>query len=297
MVIFVQACVRWERGEPSPPGPPKIRTIFYLGIICLILAGCSRMERSEQERIRRLNCKGEPIYRACGESFYPIETPTHTPRSAYPWESEDNLPKISKEFFRCKGNIGNPSLLIPNEPNPLTDCNGSACHGLPIIHGKERIYPVLVDLLNYVQKKTGKRVVITCGHRCPAHNTYADPSKENQTSKHQIGAEVDFYVQGMEERPLEIAGLIMQYFQEMPAYAQDKECLEFKRYLLGDSKTAIQPWMNKEIFMKIYQKDEGRDHDNRHPYPYLCLQVRFDKETKEKVVYNWAKAHQGYPRF
>ena len=29
------------------------------------------------------------------------------------------------------------------------------------------------------------------------------------------------------------------------------------------------PWFNKEIFIKLYRKSEGRDGDNRHPYPYL----------------------------
>jgi len=148
--------------------------------------------------------------------------------------------------------------------------------------------------LNYIQKKSGHRVIITCGHRCPPHNAYADSSKENQTSKHQIGAEVDFYVQGMEERPQEIAGLIMQYFQETGPYKNEKESREFKRFETTD--LVVQPWMNKEVFIKLLQKHEGRDWDNRHPHPYLSIQVRYDRDSKERVVYSWAKANQGYPR-
>ncbi len=254
------------------------------------------MEQSEKERIRRLNCKGEPIYRNHNEYFYPIATPIHTPRSSYPWESEGSLPRITKEFFRCKGSSVNPSLYDPCDPNPMLDCEGSSRHGLPIIHGREDVYQILIDLLNYIQKKTGKRAIVTCGHRCPVHNAYADPSKENRTSKHQIGAEVDFYVQGMEDRPLEIVGLAMQYFREIPSYANDKEFLEFKRYDKPDGRVVIQPWFNKEIFIKVYQKDEGRDADNRHPHPYLSLQVRFDRESGERVLYDWAKANKGYPR-
>src|SRR5438105_4809181 len=83
----------------------------------------------------------------------------------------------------------------------------------------------------------------------PAHNIYADPSKENRVSKHHIGAEVDFYLQGMEERPQEVVGLIMQYFQEAPAYRSDKENQEFKRF--DKTELAVQPWMNKEIFVKL----------------------------------------------
>lgn len=255
------------------------------------------MEQSEREKIRRLNCKGEPIYRSQDEFFYPILPPVHTPRAPYPWESDTNLPRITKEFFRCRGNPLNREIVDssdPAHPVPLADCQGCSRHGLPILRGKEAIYPILIDLLNYVQKKTGKRVVITCGHRCPIHNSYADPSQKSRVSKHQIGAEVDFYVQGMEERPQEIAGILMQYFQENPVYKKDKESQEFRRAQMTD--LAIQPWYNKEILIKLYQKGEGRDGDNRHPHPYLSIEVRYDREAKEKVEYSWAKAHQGYPR-
>jgi hypothetical protein len=255
------------------------------------------MEESEREKVRRANCHAEPIFRSHSETFHPIIAPAHTPRGFYPWESELNLPRITKDFFRCKGSGLNQALTEVTDsgvPNVITDCEGSGRHGLPIIHGKEGVYPILVDLLNYVQKKTGHRVVITCGHRCPVHNAYADRSKENQTSKHQIGAEVDFYVQGMEERPQEIAGMIMQYFQETAPYKNEKESREFKRFEKTD--LTVYPWMNKEIFLKLYQKHEGRDWDNRHPHPYLSIQVRYDREAKERVVYSWTKANQGYLR-
>lgn len=257
------------------------------------------MEQSEREKLRRRNCKGEYIYRSSDDFFYPIAAPAHTPRASYPWESEANLPRISKEFFRCKGSSLNQPIIDvsdPSKPVPCSDCEGGNRHGLPIIHKKENVYPILLDLLNYIQKKTGKRVVVTCGHRCPAHNTYADPSKENRTSKHQIGAEVDFYVQGMEDSPQEIAGLLMQYYQETPAYNSDKEFLEFKRYDKPDPALSTQPWFNKEIFIKIFQKHEGRDGDNRHPHPYLSLQVRYDRETKERVLYDWTRANKNYPK-
>lgn len=264
-----------------------------------MLAGCSGMEKTEKEKIRQRNCKGEYIYRNHNDFFYPISTPTHTPRSSYPWESEANFPRITKEYFRCKGSSLNPPLLDTKDPdNPLScaDCEGGSRHGLPLLGGKEGIYPILIDLLNYIQKKTGKRVIITCGHRCPTHNTYADPSKESRTSKHQIGAEVDFYVQGMEDRPQEIIGLLMQYYQESPIYKNQKEYLTFQRYDKPDARVAIQPWMNKEIYIKLNQKHEGRDADNRHPHAYIAIQVRYDRARKERVVYSWEKANKGYPR-
>lgn len=255
------------------------------------------MEQSEREKVRRLNCKGEPIYRCHGEQIYTISPLEHRTRSRYPWESENNLPRITKDFFRCKGNPLNPpyvTMQTEDKPTPIHDCEGCSRHGFPIIHGRENIYPVLLDLLNFVQKKTGKRVIITCGHRCPPHNTYSDPSKENLVSKHQVGAEVDFYVQGMEDYPLEVIGVLMQFYQENPAYSKDKDYQEFQRYSKSD--VAVQPWLNKEIFIKLYQKNEGRDGDNRHPHPYICLQVRYDKDGRERVLYSWKKAHRGYPK-
>lgn len=162
------------------------------------------------------------------------------------------------------------------EPLRYYDCGGNERHSLPLKDGKEHIYPVLVNLLNQIQEKTGKRVVITCGHRCPQHNTYSDPSPFNRNSKHMIGAEVDFYVEGMEDEPMTIIALIQEIHNE-----------EFQRYK-GNSNVSIPPWFNKEIFIKLYQRNEGRDFDNRHPYPYIGVQVRHDGDTQ--VSYSWEQA-------
>ncbi|MBI3900694.1 MAG: hypothetical protein HY324_00925, partial [Chlamydiia bacterium] len=236
-----------------------MRRYVFLLFVAVIFVQCSRFEKSEKEKIRKLNQKTESIYRQSNDSFYPLKTPAHTPRTSYPWEVHIHLPKITKEFFRCKGSRTHPALSVLEGELPLLDCEGSSSHGLPIIHGKEGVYPLLIELLNYIQSKTGRRVIVTCGHRCPIHNSYADSSKENKTSKHQIGAEVDFYVQGMEERPLEIVGLAMQFFQETPPYSQDPEKFSFKLYEKGDVRTRIKPWLNKELFIKVFSADEGRD--------------------------------------
>jgi hypothetical protein len=180
--------------------------------------------------------------------------------------------------------------------SPIADCEGGSRHGLPIFGAKEGVYPILLDLLNYLQKKTGRRAIITCGHRCPFHNMYAEPGKESIASKHQIGAEVDFYIQGMEDQPLEVIQLLMHYYQEDPSLQKLKEWAEFQRYTKPDSQTLTAPWFNKEIFIKLYQKNEGRDRDNRHPYPYLSLQVRYDRREQKSVLFSWDKAHNGYPR-
>lgn len=264
-------------------------------LLFFLAAGCSGIERAENEKIRRRNCKGEYIYRNHDEYSAVIHPPAHTPRGLYPWERP--TAKLTREFFRCKGDPSHSSIPNPDDPQqPISDCEGSLRHGLPIIHGQEGVYPILLDLLNYVQEKTGKKVIITCGHRCPKHNSYSDPSKENLLSKHQLGAEADFYVQGLEEQPLDIVELLMQFYKETPPYKGDAVFEHFVRYEKNDVRVSTRPWMNKEIFIQLFLPQEGRDGDNNHPYPYLSIQVRYDREAKEKVAYTWKKAHLGYPR-
>jgi hypothetical protein len=270
--------------------------IVHILAMALVLSGCSNIERSEEEKIRRRNCKGEYIHRKQDEHYCRIVPPVHTPRQAYPWENE--LPRITKEFFRCKGSSTNPPILNQSDPTgpvPRTDCEGSARHGLPILRAQQGVYPILLDLLNHVQQRTGKRVIVTSGHRCPIHNTYVDPSKQNQYSKHQIGAEVDFYVQDMEKRPMEVIQIIMDYYQTNPQYKGQKEFQQFQRYDKADATVTTKPWFNKEIFIKYHSSFEGRNGDNRHPHPYINLQVRYDRDAKERVVYDWKRANLGYP--
>lgn len=275
----------------------KARFSYFLFpcILLLSLTNCSGFERSEKEKIRRQNCKGEHIYRQSKDIFYPIAAPEHCPRSPYPWESEALLPRITKDFFRCKGSVLNPSYVYQDKDSSktVTDCEGWTRHGFPTILGKQTVYPVLIELLNYIQMKTSKRVIITCGHRCPIHNQYVDPASGNKTSKHQIGAEVDFYVQGLEDQPLDVVRILMQYYQEHPIYKHSMEWTSFQRYTNPDTDVRVAPWYNKEIFIKSYGKDEGRDKDNRHPYPYLSIQVRFDRDKKSRVCYNWEQANRG----
>lgn len=242
------------------------------------------------------NQKGEYIYRLAEEKTA-IPEVTRQPPPIYPWEerSLDNLPKITKEFFRCKGSSLNPNKkeLVRGEVVHYIDCGGSHKHSLPLKEGKEFIYPILIDLLNHIQLKTGKRVWITSGHRCPEHNTYVDHSPSNQYSKHQIGAEVSFYVLGLETQPQTILKLIMDYYKDHP----NQDLRTFKRYEQQDTNVSTPPWFNKEVFVKLYLPPEGRDFDNRHPYPYLSIQVRFDTEKNKRVVYSWDQAWRNYLRF
>ncbi len=269
----------------------------------LLLSGCSGLEQSEQEKLRLANAKGEFIYRNHDELHYTIETPPHRTRDRYPWEQtySGKYPIITKEYFRCKGSSLNPPHVDhkdPSRPANYFDCGGSQKHSLPLRGDKEFIFPIVIELLNYIQTKTKSKVVITCGHRCPVHNAYADNAPSNQHSKHMIGAEVDFYVQGMEQRPQEVIDLIMNYYKETSTYQNNKDYQLFQRMeKITDSSLSTPPWYNKEILIKLFKKTEGRDFDNRHPYPYISLQVRFDRELNEKTVSSWQKAFNGYKRY
>ena len=265
-----------------------------LFLLFILLAGCSGLEKSEYAKIRKQNAHAEQIYRKENQYFFPIGEPKHRTREDYAWEEGDRLhPKITKEFFRCKGSSLNPAHTS-EDGKIYKDCDGKERHSLPLKEGKEFVYPILLDILNYIQKKTHKKVVVTCGHRCPLHNEYADSSSLNRTSKHMIGAEVDFYVQGMEERPMDVIDLIFAYYREKNK--GDQKDTSFYRYQKEDTNVSTPPWYNKEIFIKLYLEHEGRDYDNRHPYPYIGMQVRYDPRKRERVTYTWEKAHKDYTK-
>jgi hypothetical protein len=276
----------------------KLLGWVFLGFL-LGCTGCSSDRGGKG--VHQQNVKGEYIYRKHDEYLFQVPPLALKERDPYPWEKEQGgrYPKITKDFFRCKGSQLNPVRLVTKEKEVLRfyDCGGPQKHSLPLRNQKEFIYSILIDLLNHIQNKTGKRVVVTCGHCCPDHILYIDPFSAQTTSKHQIGAEVDFYVQGMEEQPQKIIEIILNYYKETAKYKGLKDFEEFKRYEKGDSSVSTQPWYNKEIFVKLFKKEEGRDFDNRHPYPYISIQVRYDWDTQEKVQYSWDKAFRNFHRW
>ena len=267
---------------------------YLLLFLALALVSCS----SEEHRLRKQNLKGEYVYRLHDEYFFKPPPPLPQTRADYPWEGKcvRGLPRITKEFFRCKGNPLNPMLVQANvgkEPIKYFDCQGGRKHGLPIREGQEFVYPCLIELLNYLQEHTGKRVVITCGHCCPKHSAYTNHSPYNWGSKHMISAEVDFYVEGMENQPHALIPLIQQYYTHN--FPDNKEYTQFARYEKEDLNISTPPWYNKELFIKLYLEHEGRDCDNQHPYPYLGIQVRFDRDSNSKVTFD-PKQAQNYLR-
>lgn len=273
-----------------------------LKVGALFLAACSGMQTSEEENRKQQNATGEFIYRRQDEIVYAISPIEMRVREKYPWEKSyiGAFPKITKEWFRCKGSNAHPPQINKKgeaAPEYRYDCAGATRHSLPM-HGEEEfVYPILIELLNEIQAKTNRQIIITCGHRCPQHNLYADPSSKAQASKHMIGAEVDFYVQGYEYQPEIIIKYLLDYYKQSPSYKGKEEFQTFIRYDKGDLDVSTFPWYNKEIFIKLYKKNEGRDFDNRHPYPYISVQIRFDRDAGEKVTYSWPKANNGFRRY
>lgn len=269
-------------------------------LIVLTVFGCSSIEQTQNAKVKQSNECKELIHRKAADVQYPrLELVLQT-REPYPWETGymGVHPKITKEMFRCRGDSKHLARAKEEARTQLIhDCGGGLKHSLPVREGKEFIYPILIDLLNYVQLKTSCLVIVTCGHRCPTHNSYADSSIYNLSSKHMIGAEVDFYVVGMENKPEEVISILMGYYKEKETYKGLKEYEQFSKLDHVKVNVETTPWYNKEILIKLYKKEEGRDFDNKHPYPYISLQVRFDRGKNEKVIYSWEKAFQGYMRY
>lgn len=276
--------------------------LFWIGVLFLFLGGCSGLEQSEQEKLRKANLKGEFILRNHDEFSFLIYPPKYRTRSRYPWEHNyvGNFPKITKEFFRCRGKSTHPERIeggASDEKMHLFDCGGGTRHSLPIREGREFVYPVLIEILNYIQARTCKKVMITCGHRCPQHNLYADSSKGGESSKHMVGAEVDFYVAGLEHDPEGVIDLIFRFYRENARYRGRGEFEVFQRYEEKETDVSTAPWYNREVFVKLYKRGEGRDLDNDHPYPYISIQVIRDRDKNRRVTYSWPEAHKGYHQY
>jgi hypothetical protein len=70
------------------PHSKKIFIILQTGIL-FFLTGCSGLEKSEQDKLRDSNAKGEYVYRNHDEVAYPVPAPRPREREAYPWETSD----------------------------------------------------------------------------------------------------------------------------------------------------------------------------------------------------------------
>lgn len=254
----------------------------FLFFFLIFFLSCSKDEK--KNRMQR-----EYITRTHDTFFFPIFNPKFQKRENYPWEKRNNssISMITNEDFRCKGSKLNPSIMENNEI--FNDCEGKN-HSLPIINGREGVYPILLEILNYIQYKTNKRIIITSGYRCPKHNKYVD--RLNKKSKHMMGAAVDFYVKSMEKEYKKVIDLVFDFYKKKKKYEEKEEFL-FLQYK-NKTDVTINPWYNKEIFIKVFLENEGRNLDNKHRYPYISIQVRFDVEKGKEVVYSEEKAKNIY---
>jgi hypothetical protein len=249
--------------------------IFLFPILLLFLSSCHREPK-----------RAQGIYLSQKELVSVESHPNPKSPPLFPWSAQEReLPPITKEFFRCKGSSTKRELQREGRsPVKLIDCEGGLVHSLPLKGEKEFIYPPLLSILNFLQVETGKKVIVTTGHRCPTHNRFCDASSYNWNSKHMVGAEVDFYLDGMEQKPLEVIQLIQNYYSAYPDSFRT-----FKRFGAASLDISTDGWYNDEIFVKLYLKNEGRDQDNLHPYPYVSIQVR--SFEGEKVTYTESQAN------
>jgi hypothetical protein len=236
---------------------------------------------------------GEYIWRKESEKLFPLKAAEIVAREPYPWERKSCRERITKEFFRCRGDNINPprAIEVAGEKRMLFDCGGAESHSLPLQNGKEFIYPTLLELLSFVQHKSGGRVVITSGHRCPQHHAYISEGRGDTFSKHMVGAEVTFYVEGFEQQATAVINMLQNYFEQNPRYKGLQGYAPFQRYEKEPCGVATLPWCNKEVFIKLFLAHEGRNRDNSHPFPYIDLQLRIDRDSGARLVPSWPQAN------
>lgn len=257
-------------------------------MLALGLCGCSGLEQSEQEKIKKMHALSEPILRYAEEQSHAICFPEKKVRERYSWENTlaHEYPKITKEAFRCKGS-GNPKPKISRENVAIFDCQGADKHSLPICEDRESIYPALLEILNFLQDQLKKKVVVTAGHRCYLHQTYLLGTTSGAITKYLVGAQVDFLIDGLQASSQQIIDCLQKYYQEI--FPNEKD------YHLEKTVTGV--WQNKEIFVRFFAKHEGRNEDNSHDYPYLSIELKHDRVLNKKIHVKYQQAINGYFRF
>src|SRR5262245_52233460 len=95
---------------------------YFPIMLCTILCLCCSESRDDN------NPKGEYIYRLHNEYMFNPPEPKKNDHKIFAWDDEtiDGIPKITKEFFRCRGNLLNPDkdIVVNNENIKISDCGG-----------------------------------------------------------------------------------------------------------------------------------------------------------------------------
>lgn len=132
--------------------------------------------------------------------------------------------------------------------------------------GRRPAIPMASAILRLMEKlrcRVGDKVVVTSGYRSPAHNAYLwawvaarRPGRNSvsRRSRHTGGGAVDFYVKGYSHpRLIKLARMLKQWAGKLP------------KPLRGS---------RESIWVRVYRKEEGREPDNLHPFPYIHLELR-----------------------
>ncbi len=171
---------------------------------------------------------------------------------------------ISKYDLLCRGR-GNFVTWLDQR---FYDCQGGC---LP----KNGVDVRLMAFLNKVDEEYDDNLIITSAHRCFQHNLFSymllaatgkDPRVIRIDSKHVT-------VSGL-EKCCAVDFLILPKNAEQLQNAIDNE---FKRLFNEVFKGRYE--FEELFWLKVYDRDEGRDFDNKHNQPYIHIQLRDGMEN------------------
>jgi len=248
---------------------------YCFSVLAFCLVGCSGLEQSEQEQIRKVNAKVDPITRFSDEHFYEISFPQKkTEKRAGLKESSSSIKKIDKEQFRCRGSLSNKPI-VSLDGKTLNDCEGAYKHSLPIRAEKEFVYPALIEVLSFIQNRLSKKVVILSGHRCIDHLRYIKQDYTPVSFKSLIGAEVRFYVEGAENEHDSIVSAIFSYYDLF--FPKDKQMVSF----ISSSENKVHE--NKELTVRLIEPNDPEIEEHALSFPYYQIELKFDRELNKKI--------------
>jgi hypothetical protein len=189
-----------------------------------------------------------------------------------PWVRYETGPQgywhtLTRDHFRCKGKAAHGPIAL-SDGSYLFDCWGYD-HGLPWIEDREFVEPLLIDLLNGLQRELKSSVVILSGHRCPIHHRYLTQGQGSSTDKHLIAAAVDFRLQGYENTPAESVQAIQKIFRSLSEDPKAKLV------------TTPEGWENYFCDLKWHPAGTAvsLDHPPEYGYFELILSHRLDMKT------------------
>jgi len=262
--------------------------IPYLFLFLTFCFGCTPSKKEDHKQFFSKLHKTKQTILTKQQDIKPIKISLRqNKRPDYPFK--EFFYEITKNHFECKGSYLNPPIKLESG-EILFDCSGKKGHSLPFRKTsgddlEEWVAPILISLLNHIQNKTEKKVIITSGHRCPQHHRYVTKNQDLY-NKHQIGAKVAFYVKGLEYDPNHILEIIFDFFKNDT----------FSRYT-KETNVETKPWYNSEVYIKLYKSSEGRNVDNQHPYPYISIQVNKDRTTNQRISYDYKTAYKSLKHY